>query len=69
MKRRNIVFLAFVGAMMTLGLIVSNGFLFIGLASLCGGHMLLHDHATEPHAHGAVTRRGGKEVEPVTGAT
>ena len=45
MKRRTVIFLASVGSMIGLGLLVNSAFYLLGMVGLCGGHMLLgHDH-------------------------
>lgn len=59
MRRRNIVFFAFVGAMIGLGLLVNSAFFLIGMVSLCGGHMLL-GHG-ETHTHNATSSEDEKK--------
>ena len=62
MRLRTIVFVAFVGIMIGLGLFVSNIFLLVGMSSLCGGHMLLHgkehDHDSTSPKDEEKTRTG-----------
>ncbi len=61
MKRKNIAYFMFVGAMMGLGLFVNNVFLLVGIVSLCGGHMLLgHGHENE-HTHDATLSEDEKQ--------
>jgi len=51
MKRRTAIFIAFVGIMIGLGLLVNSAFFLLGMVGLCGGHMLLgHDHDNEHNA-------------------
>ncbi len=51
LRPRYIAFFAFFVSMILLGLFVSRTFLFVGVLSLCFGHMLLHDHGNEQHVH------------------
>ena len=61
MKRKNIAYFTFVGAMIGLGLFVNNVFFFVGMISLCGGHMLLgHGHGDE-HTHDATLSEDEKK--------
>ena len=61
MKRRTAVFLAFVGIMIGLGLVVNTAFFLVGMVSLCGGHMLLgHSHGND-HTHGAASSEEDKK--------
>jgi len=60
MRRRTVVFIAFVGVMIGLGLLVNSTFFLIGMVGLCGGHMLLgHGHGNEHAATSDDERKKG----------
>ena len=60
MKRRTVIFLASVGSMIGLGLLVNSAFYLLGMVGLCGGHMLFgHDHGHEHNASSEENRNNG----------
>jgi len=60
MKRRIAIFIAFVGSMIGLGLLVNSAFFLLGMVGLCGGHMFLgHNHGDEHTATSEEKRKNG----------